>query len=69
MPECNFEELIPIFSVRYARDHVWLDEMLRNLIDSFTVHGLLVSVLIVPTCTKLVRMWNRLGDPVEIDHV
>ena len=41
--------------------------MLWNLLDSFTVHGpchgLLMSILKGPTCTKLVRMWNRLRIP------
>ena len=29
-------------------------------------HGLLVSILIGPICTKLVRMWNRLRIPCEL---
>ena len=34
MPDCSFEELIPIFSARYSGDHLWLRpamKMLRNL--------------------------------------
>ena len=27
MPDCNFEELIPIFSARYSGDHIWLGRM------------------------------------------
>ena len=27
MPDCSFEELIPIFSARYSGDHIWLGRM------------------------------------------
>ena len=61
MPDCSFKESIPIFSAQYSGDHIWLGdwewETLWNLQDSFTVHGpwhgLLVSILIGPTCMKL----------------
>ena len=43
------------------------DEMLWNPPDLFSWHGLLVSILIWPICTKLVKTWNRLGIPLWCD--
>ena len=73
MSDCSFEELIPIFSSRCSGPPETTfgletgNETLRNLIESFTVHGpwhgLLVSIMIGPACTKLVRLWNRLCIP------
>ena len=49
------------------------NEMLPNLLDSFTVHGpwhgLLVSIMMGLTCTHLVRMWNRQGIPCGLMQV
>ena len=30
MPDCSFEELIPIFSARYSRDHLWLRPAMKR---------------------------------------
>ena len=30
MPDCNFEELIPIFSTRYPGDHLWLRPAMKR---------------------------------------
>ena len=30
MPDCSFEELIPIFSARYSGDHLWLRPAMKR---------------------------------------
>ena len=30
MPDCSFEELIPIFSTRYSGDHLWLRPAMKH---------------------------------------
>ena len=30
MPDCSFEELIPIFSTRYSGDHLWLRPAMKR---------------------------------------
>ena len=56
-PDCRFEE----YFLPDTPETTFGDEILRNLLDTFTANdmALVVSIRRGSTCTKLVRMWNR----------
>ena len=68
MPDCSFEELIPIFSARYSRDHIWLRPAMKRygiwrLVHQFTDHRFTTHDPAHDTVSSQSSHYNHLSNP------